>query len=102
MELVLTGDAISATEAERLGLVNRIFPVELFLEEAKNIARKIAAKPVLAIKAAKEAVLKAANAPLDEGLDYERKSFYLLFASEDRSEGMRAFLEKRKPDFKGK
>ena len=63
---------------------------------------KIAAKPVLAIKAAKEAVLKAANAPLDEGLDYERKSFYLLFASEDRSEGMRAFLEKRKPDFKGK
>jgi enoyl-CoA hydratase len=102
MELVLTGDAISATEAERLGLVNRIFPVELFLEEAKNIARKIAAKPVLAIKAAKEAVLKAANTPLDEGLDYERKSFYLLFASEDRSEGMRAFLEKRKPDFKGK
>ena len=102
MELVLTADAISATEAERLGLVNRIFPVELFLEEAKNIARKIAAKPVLAIKAAKEAVLKAANTPLDEGLDYERKSFYLLFASEDRSEGMRAFLEKRKPDFKGK
>ena len=102
MELVLTGDAISATEAERLGLVNRIFPVELFLEEAKNIASKIAAKPVLAIKAAKEAVLKAANTPLDEGLDYERKSFYLLFASEDRSEGMRAFLEKRKPDFKGK
>jgi enoyl-CoA hydratase len=102
MELVLTGDAISATEAERLGLVNRIFPAELFLEEAKNIARKIAAKPVLAIKAAKEAVLKAANTPLDEGLDYERKSFYLLFASEDRSEGMRAFLEKRKPDFKGK
>jgi enoyl-CoA hydratase len=102
MELVLTGDVISATEAERLGLVNRIFPVELFLEEAKNIASKIAAKPVLAIKSAKEAVLKAANVPLDEGLDYERKSFYLLFASEDRSEGMRAFLEKRKPDFKGK
>ena len=85
-----------------MGLVNRVLPVELFLEEAKNIARKIAAKPVLAIKAAKEAVLKAANTPLDEGLDYERKSFYLLFASEDRREGMRAFLEKRKPDFKGK
>ena len=102
MELVLTGDPISATEAERLGLVNRVVPVELLLEEAKKIARKIAAKPALAIKAAKEAVLKAANAPLDEGLDYERKSFYLLFASEDRAEGMKAFLEKRKPEFKGK
>ena len=102
MELVLTGEAINATEAERLGLVNRVLPVELFLEEAKNIARKIAAKPVLAIKAAKQAVLKAANTPLDEGLDYERKSFYLLFASEDRREGMQAFLEKRKPEFQGK
>jgi enoyl-CoA hydratase len=102
MELVLTGDMLSASDAERLGLVNRVVPPELVLEEAKNVAKKIAAKPALAIKAAKEAVLKAANAPLDEGLEFERKSFYLLFASEDRSEGMKAFLEKRKAEFKGK
>ena len=102
MELVLTGDIINAADAERMGLVNRIMPVELFLEEAKNIAKKIAAKPPLAIKAAKEAVLKSANTALDEGLEFERKSFYLLFASADRTEGMKAFLEKRKPEFSGK
>jgi enoyl-CoA hydratase len=102
MELVLTGDMITAAEAERFGLVNRVFPVELFLEEAKNLGRKIAAKPVLAVRAAKEAVLKSANTALDEGLEFERKSFYLLFASEDKSEGMKAFLEKRKPEYKGR
>ena len=93
---------MSAADAERFGLVNCVVPVELLLDQAKNLAKKIAAKPVLAIKAAKEAVLKSANTGLDEGLEFERKSFYMLFASEDRTEGMKAFLEKRKPEFKGK
>jgi enoyl-CoA hydratase len=102
MELILTGDFLTAGEAERLGLVNRVVPVELLLEEALNTARRIATKPVLAIRAAKQAVLKAANAPLDEGLDYERKSFYLLLSSDDRREAMNAFLEKRTPVLKGR
>jgi len=102
MELVLTGEQLSAAEAQRMGLVNKVVPVELLLEETKTLARKIATKPPLAVAAAKEAILKAFNAPLDEALEFERKSFYLLLASEDRKEGMKAFVEKRKPVFKGK
>lgn len=102
MEMVLTGDFINAAEAHTLGLVAKVVPVEFLIEEAKGIAKKIAAKPPLAVKFAKEAVLKAFETSLGEGLEFERKSFYLLFASEDKREGMKAFIEKRKPEFKGK
>jgi enoyl-CoA hydratase len=102
MGMVLTAEQLGAFDAERFGLVNKVVPPELLMEEAKGMAKKIAGKSPLAIRLAKEAILKSANTPLDEGLDFERKSLYLLFASEDKKEGMAAFVEKRKPVFKGK
>ncbi|WP_298738845.1 enoyl-CoA hydratase-related protein [uncultured Chitinophaga sp.] len=102
MEMVLTGRFISAAEALQAGLINRVTPVELYLEEAVKLARELSAMSPLAVKMAKEAVLKAFDSSLDEGLHFERKNFYLLFASEDQKEGMQAFIEKRPPAFKGK
>lgn len=102
MELILTGRQFTAEEALEMGLINKICPVELYLEEAKNLAKTIAAQPAMAVRLAKEAILKSFDTTMEGGLDYERKLFYLLFASEDQKEGMRAFMEKRKADFKGK
>ncbi|MGN7821230.1 enoyl-CoA hydratase [Chitinophaga varians] len=101
MEMVLTGRFITAQEAQQAGLINRVVPVELFLQEAIKLAGEVAAMAPLAVKMAKEAVLKAFDTTLDEGLHFERKNFYLLFASSDQKEGMQAFMEKRTPDFKG-
>lgn len=102
MEMVLTGKFISAEEALQFGLVNRIVPVELMMSETLVLAKLIAAQSPVAIKLAKEAVNQAFNSTLDEGLMFERKNFYLTFASADQKEGMAAFVEKRTPDFKGK
>lgn len=102
MEMVLTGRFITADEAHRAGLVNKVVPAEVLLIETVKIAKLIAAKSPIAIKLAKEAVVKAFETTLDEGLQFERKNFYLTFASEDQKEGMKAFVEKRAPDFKGR
>jgi len=102
MEVMLTGAPVTARRAYELGIVNKVVPSEMTIEVAKRLARQLAEKPPLAVRMAKEAVLKAFEAPLSEGLASERKSFYFLFASEDQKEGMHAFLEKRKGVFKGK
>ncbi len=102
MELVLTGKFMGAREAEMRGLVSRVVPVELYLDEAKALAREIASKAPVAVRLAKEAVNKVFEMPLADGLDYERRLFYFLFSTEDQREGMEAFLAKRKAEWKGK
>jgi enoyl-CoA hydratase len=102
MEMLLTGESILAQEALRLGLINKVVPVESYFQEAMKVARKIAAQPPVAARLIKKSVLKAVDSSLSEGLDYERNCFYLLFASEDKAEGMKAFTEKRQPKFVGR
>jgi enoyl-CoA hydratase len=102
MELILTGRMVTAEEAERMGLVNKVVPQELYLQEAVKLAEEIAAMAPVAVQLAKEAVNKTYESFLQEGLYFERKNFYMLFATEDQKEGMNAFVEKRKPEFKGR
>ncbi len=102
MDLCLTGRTMDAAEAERAGLVARIVPVEKLMEEALAAAKKIAAMGQLASIANKEAINSAFEVPLSEGLKLERRLFYILFATEDRKEGMAAFIEKRAANFKHK
>lgn len=102
MELILTGRPISASEAYAAGLVNKVVPAELLLDEAKVLAKEIAKRPPLAVRLAKQCVLKSFEMTLNEGLNHERQSFYMLFASDDQKEGMKAFMEKRQATFVGK
>ena len=102
MRYLLTGDMLSAADALRLGLVSEVVPDAEVLPHALKLACKIAALPPLALAAIKEAVLLGADVPLSTALALERKAFQLLFASEDRDEGIKAFQERRKPLFKGR
>ena len=102
MEMVLTGTFISAEEALKLRLINKVVPVEMYLAEAVRLAGEIAQMSPLAAQLAKESVNRAFETHLDEGLQFERKNFYLCFSSEDQKEGMKAFVEKRPPRYRGK
>ena len=101
MEMVLNNRTLTAEEALKFGLVNRVVPVERYLDEALALASEIAARAPLAIQLGKEAINHAFQSFLSDGLADERRSFYYLFASQDQKEGMAAFIEKRKPDWKG-
>jgi enoyl-CoA hydratase len=102
MDVILSGRFLSAREALSAGLVSRVVAKEVWLEEAKRVARAIAAKGPVGIRLAKDAVDRAYESTLTLGLEYERRALYLAFASEDAKEGLNAFLEKRPPEFKGR
>ncbi len=101
MEMVLNNRTLTAQEALQFGLVNRVVPVERYLEEALGLAEQIAGRAPLAVRLGKEAVNHAFESFLSDGLADERRAFYFLFASQDQKEGMSAFVEKRKPNWKG-
>jgi enoyl-CoA hydratase len=102
MDVILSGRFLSAAEAQRAGLVARVVAKEAWLDEAKRVAHDIAAKGPVATRLAKEAVDRAFEGPLTLGVEYERRLLYLALASEDAKEGLTAFLEKRRPEFKGR
>jgi enoyl-CoA hydratase len=102
MEMVLTGRTMTAAEADAAGLVTKVVSSETAVQEALELATRIAALPPVAVMAAKAAVNQAEELPLEAGLEFERRNFYLLFATEDFREGMAAFKEKRSPSWKGR
>ncbi|WP_057764716.1 enoyl-CoA hydratase-related protein [Cytobacillus praedii] len=102
MEWLFTGKRIGARDALQFGIINRIVAKEVLMEETLKFAGEVANQAPLSIRLIKESVLKAVDVSLDEGMQFERKNFYLLFSTEDQKEGMSAFQEKRKANFKGK
>ncbi|HUE99723.1 MAG TPA: enoyl-CoA hydratase-related protein [Anaerolineales bacterium] len=102
MEMILNDRRLTAQEAYQFGMVNRVVPVERYLDEALKLAEEIASRAPVAIQAAKKMINQTFERTLSDGLAAEKQEFYNLFASEDQKEGMQAFIEKRKPEWKGK
>jgi len=102
MEMILNNRTLTAQEAYQFGMVNRVVPVEAYLDEALKLAEEIASRAPIAVRAAKKMINQAFERTLADGLAEEKQTFYNLFATEDQKEGMQAFVEKRKPEWKGK
>jgi len=102
MEMVLNNRTLSANEALNLGLINYVLPVDAYLDKAIALAQEIASRAPLAVQFGKKTVNLAFETPLSRGLERERNAFNFLFATEDQTEGMSAFIEKRQPEWKGR
>jgi enoyl-CoA hydratase len=102
MEIILTGKMFTSKDMYNAGLVTKVVDNDLYLDEAIELAKEIASKPTIAVQLAKECILKSFDSTIESGLEFERKNFYLLFSTEDKFEGMKAFVEKRKAEWKGR
>jgi len=102
MEVILTGNMFTARDMYNAGLVTKVVDNDIYLDEAIELAKVISSKPTIAVQLAKECILKSFDSTIESGLEFERKNFYLLFVTEDKFEGMKAFVEKRKAEWKGK
>ena len=101
-EMVLTGRMMGAEEAYQRGLVTRVVPQELIVEEATKLGKELAKRPPISLRLAKEAVTRAFEGRVDDGIEFERKAFYLLFGTSDSHEGMHAFIDRRQPSYEGR
>jgi enoyl-CoA hydratase len=101
-DMVLTGRMLGAEEALQRGLVARVVPQELIVDEAVRLGKELAARPPISVRLAKEAITRAFEGRVDDGIDFERKAFYLLFATQDAHEGMHAFIDRRQPSYEGR
>jgi enoyl-CoA hydratase len=100
-DMIMTGRTLGAEEAFQRGLVARVVPQELIVEHAVRLGKELAMRPPISIRMAKEAITRAFEGRVDDGIDFERKAFYLLFATQDAHEGMHAFVDKRQPSYEG-